>query len=306
MPTPDFLILGAPKCGTTALWHYLDAHPEVTMASVKEPRFFTRQGGGLARGEVNDQMPRAGTYDRGSEWYDGLFAHAAPGSSRGEASTVYCVAPDAPDLIHSNAPDVRLVLMVRDPVDRMYSHYWQERKAGWDPGPFADLVASGHPRARYYEAASHYADTVERYLAHFGRDQLLVVAKEDLDADPASALTRIQRHIGVDPTFRPPTLGRRFNVQRVPRFPALRRLGEWARATVGARLPDAVRQPLGRAQRAVERGLSTELDYEPLHPSLRAELLPRFEADVELVEVWTGRPRPAWRTADEPAEATES
>ncbi len=295
MPTPDFLILGAPKCGTTALWRYLDPHPEVAMASDKEPRFFTRQGGGLARGETDDDLPRAGTYDRGIDWYEGLFADAAPGAKRGEASTVYCVAPDAPGLIHAHAPDVRLVLMVRDPVDRMYSHYWQERKAGWNPGPFADLVAADHPRARYYERASHYADTVDRYLGQFDRDQLLVVAKEDMDADPQAALAAVHRHLGVDPAFRPPTLGERFNVQRAPRYPALRRLGEWARAAVGARLPDAIRRPLGRAQRAVERGLSTELDFAPLDPALRAELLPRFERDVEVVEAWTGRPRPGWR-----------
>jgi hypothetical protein len=295
VPTPDFLILGAPKCGTTALWHYLDAHPEVAMASVKEPRFFTRLGGRLARGETDDQMPRAGTYGRGVAWYEGLFAAAPPGAKRGEASTVYSVAPDAPGLIHSHAPGARLILMVRDPVDRMYSHYWQERKAGWNPGPFPDLVAAGHPRVRYFEAASHYAEILDRYLAHFDREQLLIVAKEDLDAEPSTVLQTIHRFIGVDPAFRPTTLGDRFNAQRSPRFPAFRRFGEWARAALGARLPDGVRRPIGRAQRAVEHRLSRPLEYAALPPRLRAELAPRFERDVALVEAWTGRPRPAWR-----------
>ena len=302
MVPPEFIVIGAAKCGTTALWKYLDAHPGVYMSYVKEPRYFTRFGGGLARGEMDDQMPRAGTYDQGLDWYVALFDEAAPGTVRGEASTVYAVAPDAPALIRAYNPDVRLILMVRDPVERMHSHYWQERKAGWDPGPFAEIVAEGHPRARYYEAMSHYAATADRFLEHFGRDQLLVLANEDLDEDPEAALQRVFAFLGVDPSFRPASLGRRYNVQRAPRFPALRRFVEWSRGRVGPRLPWRFRQWLGRMQRRLDRRLSTPVDYDPLDPALREALLPRFEADVRFVEAWTGTPRPAWRAVGEAVE----
>ena len=303
MATPDFLVIGAAKSGTTALWYYLDAHPGVALGPVKEPRFFTRLGGGLARGDVDDSMPRAGTHERGIEWYEALFEDEPAGAVRGEASTVYAVAPDAPALIHAHNPDVRLILMVRDPVDRIYSHYWQELKSGWDPGPFAEIVAEGHPRLRYYEAMSHYKAIVERYLAYFGRDQLLVLTKEDMDDDPDTVLETVFRFIGVDPTFRPPSLGRRYNVQRVPRFPALRRVGEWARGAVGPHLPERVRQRLGVIQRKVERTLSEPIEYDALDPALRAALLPRFEEDIRFVEAWTGTPRPAWRAVGEPEPA---
>ncbi|WP_420453986.1 sulfotransferase domain-containing protein [Rubrivirga sp.] len=303
MATPDFLIAGAAKCGTTALWHLLDAHPGVGMTYIKEPRFFTREEGGLERGVVDTSIPRSGTYDRGPDWYRELWRDAPPGAVLGEASTVYFVAPDAPALIRAHAPDARLIVMVRDPVDRMYSHYWQERKAGWDWGEFRALVADDHPRVRYYESTSHYRAHVERFLEHFDRDQILLLAKEDLDDEPERVLTEVFAFVGVDPAFRPRALGRRFNRQRMPRYPWLRRLADRARATVGARLPHGARQALGRTQRGIERRLSTPIEYPPLAADLRAELVPRFEADIAFVEDWLGRPRPGWRAVREPGRA---
>ena len=300
--TPDFIIAGAAKCGTTALWHYLDAQPEVGMTYIKEPRFFTEAKGGMAHGVVDAAIPRSGTYHRGWDWYDELWRDAPEGGTRGEASTIYFVAQDAPRLIRQHVPDVRLIMMVRDPADRMYSHYWQEQKAGWDMGPFRDLVDTDHPRERYFETTSHYKANIERFLEHFDRDQIMVIVKEDLDNEPERILEEVFRFIGVDPAFRPASIGNRFNVQRLPRFPWIRRLSERLRATVGVALPHPVRQAFGRTQRKLERRLSVPNAYPPLEPDLRATLIERFEEDIRFIEQWVGRPRPSWR-AIHPTEA---
>ena len=296
MPTPTFLVIGAAKAGTTALWNHLAAHPEIAMARQKEPRFFTRVEARLEKGGLDAQIPRSGTWEKGWDWYEGLWEEDAP--QRGEASTVYFVAPDAPALVAEHLPDARLIAVLRDPVDRMYSHYWQERRAGWTFGTFREMVEADHPRAQYFEATSHYRANLERWLAHVDRERLLVLTKDELDRDPERTLERVYRHLGVDPSFRPGTVGQRFNRQREARFPALLRGLERLRAALPSQLPGPLQALARRARAGVVRAATTETDYEPLPADLRAALVPRFEADVAYVEALTGRGLEAWRRAD--------
>ena len=90
--TPDFIIAGAAKCGTTALWHYLDAHPEVGMTYIKEPRFFTEAKGGMAHGVVDAAIPRSGTYHRARRGAAGSPGRPSPGRRR-KASGKETLAP---------------------------------------------------------------------------------------------------------------------------------------------------------------------------------------------------------------------
>ncbi|MEQ8530676.1 MAG: sulfotransferase domain-containing protein, partial [Imperialibacter sp.] len=128
---PDFIIAGAPKCGTTALYAILNQHPLISMSKVKEPVFFSRTPG-VVKSNLAEYGPNlSGRFDYGMSWYSSLF-EKGPNKIFGEASTLYFINDDSPKLIFDHAPKVKFIFMVRDPVERIYSHYWQDMKLGFE------------------------------------------------------------------------------------------------------------------------------------------------------------------------------
>jgi hypothetical protein len=199
-PLPDFLILGAQKAGTTALFSYLRRHPSITGPAWKEVSFFDRH------------------YARGTRWYRGQFP-LKRASFVGEASPSYLLHPLAPERVRSLVPDARLITLLRNPVDRAYSHYQHEVALGREPLSFEEALAAEDERLagevermladpRYFSDAwwDHtyftrglYAQQLERWYAVFPRDQLLLVPTEELGADPAGTYARIVEFIGAPP-----------------------------------------------------------------------------------------------------------
>jgi hypothetical protein len=196
-PLPDFLILGAQKAGTTALFAYLRWHPGVTGPSWKEVSFFDRH------------------WRRGVAWYRGQFPlRRAP--LVGEASPGYLFHPLAPERVRATVPDARLIVLVRDPVDRALSHYHHEVALGREPLPFEAALDAEAERTRgeeermahddsyfshawwdyTYVARGRYAAQLERWLAVFPREQLLVLASEELAADTPGAYGRVLDFLG--------------------------------------------------------------------------------------------------------------
>ncbi len=187
---PDFLVIGAMKAGTTSLYHYLEAHPSVFMPAVKELDFFVERG----------------NWRRGIDWYRRQFEGAAGFAAVGEASTAYSKHPvvrGVPERIAMHVPGCRLVYVVRDPVERIASHYLHRWANGSERAPIEDAVL----RDPVYLACSRYAEQVRRYLEHFPREQLLVLTAEDLRHDRAATVGAVYRFLGIEPDFRPPLLG---------------------------------------------------------------------------------------------------
>jgi Sulfotransferase domain len=196
---PDFCVIGAAKTATTSIFNYLDQHPEVFTASIKEPQFFSSDA----------------TYALGLDWYRGLFAGVREGQICGEGSTSYSLYPHIADVaarLRAVNPAMRLVYIVREPVARAQSHTIQILK--YLRNVFrVDLLNLGLDRAMdiiedpdspYFcpvLPASHYIMQIERYLAHFPCEQLLVLLYEDFVADPLRTMKAIAAHIGVDPDF---------------------------------------------------------------------------------------------------------
>jgi Sulfotransferase domain len=180
---PTFLVIGAMKCGTTSLARYLGQHPDVFVPVRKEPGFFNPEG----------------TWWRGVEWYSSLFEPGSARAARGEASTSYTKAPridGVAPLVHRTVPDVRLVYLVRDPVERVHSHLVHETDHGTERRPPEQAVKEEPD----YLDFSRFALQLERYLEHFSPEQILVLSNDDLRDRRAEALDRAFRHIGVDPT----------------------------------------------------------------------------------------------------------
>jgi hypothetical protein len=199
-PLPDFLILGAQKAGTTALYDYLYRHPAIAGPSWKEVSFFDLH------------------WRRGERWYRGHFPRGAQ-SPVGEASPSYLFHPQAPERVRSLVPEARLIVLLRDPVDRAFSHYQHEVALGREPLSFEDALAAEEERTRgevermlagpgtfsyawwnwTYSARGLYAEQLERWLDIFPREQLLVLLTDELAEKPAETYARVLEFVGAPP-----------------------------------------------------------------------------------------------------------
>ena len=176
MTLPNFLIIGAMKSGTTALYYYLAQHPQVYMSPVKEPNFFCSEG----------QASREDTVAR-LETYQGLFKDVSDEKVIGEASHCYLYEPEAAVRIQQYLPDAKFVAVLRDPVDRAYSHFLHMVRNGTEPlTDFAQALREeevGAHRERSpqdYIGRGLYYDQLKRYFDTFGQDQVRVYLYEDL------------------------------------------------------------------------------------------------------------------------------
>jgi sulfotransferase family protein len=190
---PSFIVIGTMKGGTTSLYHYVRDHPEIAMPRIKELDFFVD--------ELN--------WSRGVEWYREQFAAGGKSGVRGEASTSYTKFPRYQGVSARMAkvvPDVRLIYVLRDPVERMRSHY-QHRVANGAETRAPEVALFEDP---IYLDYSRYALQLDQYLDHFDREQLLVITSEELRDDRHETVHRVFDFIGVDPNFVPANLDSEF------------------------------------------------------------------------------------------------
>jgi hypothetical protein len=202
-PLPNFLILGAQKAGTTALYAYLRRHPAITGPSWKEVSYFDRH------------------YARGESWYRGNFPNLlrSRGELVGEASPSYVFHPLGHERVKALVPDARLIVLVRNPVDRTLSHYNHELALGRESLSFEDALAAEEGRLegeverlcadpRYfsrawwshtYKSRGRYAEQLDRWLAVFPREQLLIVPSEELLAKPERVHAQVLEFLGARP-----------------------------------------------------------------------------------------------------------
>jgi len=258
MAHPDFVIIGAMKCGTTTLAAQIAAQDGAFVTTPKEPNFFS-----------DDDV-----YARGADWYGALFETAAPGDLTGEASTHYTKLPTHPDTVARMAAALtspRLVYMLRDPVDRAVSHYIHE----WSQGVMgADPVAAfaSHPELVDY---GRYAMQIRPFIDAFGTEAILVTSLERLKADPQGELTRVGAHIGLTaPVWQEELGAQNVSAERVRKLPLHGLLVDNAVAT-------ALRRALvPKGLRARIRTARTMGDRPQLPDSLRASLRETYAKDL--------------------------
>jgi sulfotransferase family protein len=195
---PDFLILGGMRCGTTSLHHYLAEHPDVDQATGKELQYFTLH------------------HARGDRWYRAHFPAAAPGRLHFEASPYYLFHPAVPARVASSLPNARFLVLLRNPVDRAYSHYLHTKRRGYEPLGFAEALnaeterlsgasslASGSARSQdalrqfSYLSRGYYADQLERWFRHVSRERFHIIRSEDLFADPDPIYSGVLAFLGL-------------------------------------------------------------------------------------------------------------
>jgi len=327
-PGLDFVVIGAAKAGTTALFNLIRTHPRLCLPEGKELPYFV--------------APRHAYYDSAEEFFADAFADRRPGQLCGTVTPQYLygalLGPDAervtappgesetlvPKRIRDAYPDAKLIAILRDPVARARSHHRMSTMRGFERRTFDQAVeklltpeALRSSRERPTETSGYivlgeYARLLRGYLDVFPREQLLVLAQDRLADDPAAACREVFAFLGVDPEFRPPNLGRRYHEGGARRRFAWMDIAAWqSRARRSAALQRAWRLlprqlRLGALRRfgLLERRLffwnrvTVEPGEEPDQPSERslARLREHYREDQDLLEALL---KPPWSPAEE-------
>lgn len=282
---PSFFLAGAPKAGTTYIADVLGCHPDIFMPVTKEPAFFSRD-------------PEKGHYERGWRFYQKTFHDAGADQRIGEASTLYFHDADSAALIREAIPNARIVIVLRNPVDRVYSNYWQYIKSGFDLPAMDKLVEQGGDPLEHMIGVSHYPGHVRRFLDVFGSDRVLILTYEALSRDPAAVMKRILGFVGVQRPLDPACLGQgRANAAGVPRSRWLARLLRHKRIiqTIKAMVPGALVAPARRWLDRLRWSNTRVQAYPPLSAGARRYLWDRLQPVPEEIEYLTGISLEEWK-----------
>lgn len=232
---PDFIIAGAAKSGTTALHNFLDQHPEIFMSRPKEPNFFLFSGEEPEFSDIesDEQLYRSsvGLYERikknsitDEEAYLKLFDQATSFKVKGEASVLYLSDPKAPARIKKYIPDVKLIVMLRNPVDRAFSSYMHMVLVGNETRSFKEALQQEPVdaeniwcgRGDYYIRAGFYARQLKGLFKHFDQQNIRIYLFDDFISSPEAIMSDIYRFLGVDESFQGDH-SKKLNISGVPK-----------------------------------------------------------------------------------------
>lgn len=304
MRLPDFLLLGAAKAGTSALYGQLGQHPEIFVSALKEPHFFAFEScPPRFRGPPGRDVPMNRIAVTDIEDYAELFRDAAPRQRAGEGSTQYLYLPDTAAAIARHLPDVRLIAVLRSPAERAYSAFMHLRRDGLEPKRDfltalqleEERIARRWAPLYHYRHGGYYARQLSRYLELFERERLHIVLYEDYQADPVGVLQGVFAFLGVDASYAPDTHERR-NVTGVYRNPLAR---AWQLARRYPAVRRLVRGALSERTRATMLSLvrgrtSAQLQRPPMPPDARSYLAAAYHSEVESLETLLGRDLSRW------------
>lgn len=271
---PNFLIIGAPKAGTTSLWKYLGDHPQIFVAKSKEVDFFVAER----------------NWSLGRGWYEGHFEGSRGAIAVGEASVNYSRYPrhqGVPGRIARLLPDVRLIYLVRHPIDRMISDYKMHVQQRWEKQPIGKALLNNP----LYLDCSRYAMQIDPYLEHFPRERFLIVRSEDLKNARAASVRLVYEFLGVDGSTTPASLDRELNPggevraprsihRALPRIPGYKPLASITPPSLKRWKRRLTTQELGDKFKLPER--------------IRLELEERLRPDVQRLRAYMGEAFDGW------------
>jgi hypothetical protein len=286
MPLPTFFIIGAAKAGTTSLHYYLEQHPEVGMSSNKEPNYFS----GPANG-VPYPLGRVEALDAYEALFDPSFA------VRGEASVSYANYPrrkGVPERIRDAVPDARFIYVVRDPVERVISHY--QHRVAWmgERRPLREALGDLDDPYDVCLCPGFYGRQLEQYLPVFPAERLMVIDQADLLNDRERVLREVFAFLSVEEAFHSDAFETKLlnSKQRRVYHPRYTRLIERYGARGPLRLiPRSARLSI---RAAVERRLWPPLEASKPDPELRGRLAELYAPDVARLRGLTGKAFPTW------------
>jgi hypothetical protein len=286
---PGFLCVGPGKTGTTWLWSQLAQHPDIFLPKKKEVNYFNTE---------SPEDPAIGNPNarRSIDWYLQYFESAKPTQLCGEFSPSYFWSTGAAERICAFDGRMRVLAMLRDPVERSYSHYLYRRQVGASTSKSFEAEIKRHPfvldRSRYYEH-------LRRYFDRFPRDRVMVLFFDDMVRNPSELLLDVERFLGVS-EFIPDKLGREVNVSGDARFPFVNRAIATSRRIFLRHAPNVVMdwgRELGLDHLAdrIRRGNITRGAKPKLGVELERELRHLFRPDIESLELLLHRDLSSWK-----------
>ncbi|MBO9517203.1 MAG: sulfotransferase [Porphyrobacter sp.] len=268
---PEFIVIGAAKAATTWIQMQLQANPAIFMPD-PEPHYFSRE------------------FDKGEDFYASFFSgRPAGGALIGEKSADYLSHDEAPVRIAAMVPNVRLVVQLRDPVERAYSDYkmlFRRGTVGGRPEEYLSSLNSPEPR---FLNDGLYGKHLSRWFDHFDREQVFAFLFEDVARDPEQVVRSTSEHIGAPVLFDPGLADKHENSSKSPLLPlpirkALAPLKDTVRPVRGTRLFEGARSLLAR-----------QVAYPALKPDLRERLTEFYQRDIELTEALLGIDLSHWK-----------
>ncbi len=300
MTLPDFFVAGAPKAGTTALHAALARHPGLYLSAVKEPKFFLTDGPPPTQGGPGDAKTYAEQVWRRAD-YEALFDPAPPCTLRGESTPFYLYNQAAQRRIRELIPHARMIVVLRDPIERAHSNWTHLWSAGLDPvQDFVraceaedQRVAAGWADFWHYKRLGLYGAQVQHLYSVFPADQVLLLRYRDLLEDPADVLNRICAFLGVSQGLlselpRENVTAHPDQSRRHRYLSVLLRAG----SAVTTALPGhPAKTVIDKLESSLQQGAAPR---RPLTWAQRQALIPFFDADVRLLEDLTGYDFSSW------------
>jgi len=273
---PDFLIVGAPKCGTTSLAHYLADHDEIFIPAEEEPHFYSY---------IGEKAPHWGYGD--VDEYLQLYQNATQGQVVGERSTWYLYSDTAARQIKKYAPDTKCIAILRHPIDRAYSHWSFRTQNGWETLSFGEAIAEEEKRITddaiwdvHYLNVGRYYEQLLRFYRQLGSDRVQVLWFEELKDDSSLVVQKALSFLGLEPEATMDTN----TVHNETRFPKSQWLNRVVQSNVVRRaarslIPTFARSILHDTFQRLNRKERPSLD-----PEYRKKLTSRIRPDVERLQ----------------------
>lgn len=270
---PSFIIIGAAKSATTWITHKLQQNPAVFLPG-PEPHYFSTE------------------FHRRESWYQSIFKDAQPGQVIGEKSADYLAHPEAPRRIAQRFPGIKLIVQLRNPIERAYSDYCMLYRRGTVKGNPENYLVRAHTDVPRFLDDGLYGQHLARFLEFFPKEQLKVILYDDIRNQPAAIIEDISSYIGVEPFLDNVAAAERVKYKDAPMLPlGLRKLLEPVKGLA---------QPLrGKPWfAAVHRKIARPVEYPPLTADLRARMRDYFADDVTGLGKLLGRDMNFWLAED--------
>jgi hypothetical protein len=282
MPLPNFIIIGAQKCGTSSLHTYLDEHPDIQMSTEKEVQYFSEEW----------------RWEQGLEWYQNRFPEG-PGL-KGEASPQYTWYPycdKSAERMAALLPDIKLIYMVRDPITRMASQYQDWVAQFWERGSFEEAMENIDEWPHRYRVTSSYWYQLQHYLKYYKPEQIKVVALEDLSKATTVTMRGILEFLEVNPDFWSQSwLERRHtgDIKRRPHPLFQPLVSDWLRMELLE--PRRIPRKVAYAIRHFIQRTGTPIERPNPEGQFEQRLMALFRDDVNQLKQFSGQQFDRWRS----------
>ena len=283
----DFLGIGAEKAISTWVADCLKEHPQICLSEPKEIHFFNEKTAYIWH-RKNSQ------FDKGLGWYRKAFAHCKVGQLKGEFSTFYLWDEIVPGRVHKLFPNVKIIVTLRDPVQRAFSQYKMYRYYFKKENRHFELVIENEPE---YIEKGMYMRQLNNWLKYYRSDQIHVIIADDAQENPAQVIKELYTFLGVDPNFTPGNWNTRLNTAKQTRFPFVSELmGFFTRFLVASNLSKTV----GWLKSLGLKNWAEKLNTKKIEPSKIDEkstkfLYGAFKSDIEELETFLNRKLTNWK-----------